>query len=179
MNCTSENNRVPHDARGTSVAAAAGGSEVTDKITGGWAAGVAEASARYAAGVDRRDGEIFRSAFWDDAVLTVPSLVDPSASPTVLRGHDEIGVVVERIARFGRTFHVLGQVFVEQCDDQEALAEVYCVAHHWSRAGAEADHMVLFVRYEDRYRRRGTEVRIASRRVRIDGSEGLQGPDEV
>jgi hypothetical protein len=88
----------------------------------------------------------------------------------VLRGHDELATVVERIGRYERTFHHLGQMAVERLDEAVAHAEIYCIAHHWRSVDPPGGHMVAYVRYEDRYRRlTGGEWCIASRVVHIDG----------
>lgn len=125
---------------------------------------------RYAAGVDRREVGLFLSAFLPDATLTVPS----AGGPAVLRGHDELARVVERIARYDRTFHMLGQVVV---DASGAGGEVYCIAHHWRATGDGTEHMVMYIRYEDEYRRGPDgDWCIATRTLHVDGREVQHEP---
>src|SRR5687768_17484808 len=54
-------------------------------------------SFRYAAGVDRRDLDRFLSSFHADATLTVQGATGDSPPRPPMRGHAEIGKVVERI----------------------------------------------------------------------------------
>ena len=120
----------------------------------------------YARGVDRRDQALFLSAFHPDATLTVPS-------GRVLRGHDQIGRVTEAIKRFDRTFHFLGQAAYEPPDEgldpkETARGEVYCMAHHWTH-GRPA--WVMYIRYQDIYRRDDSSWLITDRRVVVDWEE--------
>jgi hypothetical protein len=117
----------------------------------------------YARGVDRRDRALFLSAFHPDATLIVPS-------GRVLKGHDEIGKVTEAIARFGTTFHFLGQSAYEPPDEGldpagTARGEVYCIAHHWAQ---DRPVLIMYIRYQDIYRRDDSAWRITSRRVVVD-----------
>ncbi|MCW2933156.1 MAG: hypothetical protein JWM19_4118 [Actinomycetia bacterium] len=117
----------------------------------------------YARGVDRRDRALFLSAFHPHATLTVPS-------GQVLRGHDEIGRVTEAIARFGTTFHFLGQSAYEPPDDgldpqDTARGEVYCIAHHWTEGRLA---LTMYIRYQDTYQRGDTGWLITARHVVVD-----------
>ena len=109
------------------------------------------APASYAAGVDRRDQALFLSAFHPEGTLWIPPR-GPGAEPRVLRGHDQLAQVVERIGRYDRTFHLLGQTVLESTGDGVARAETYCVAHHWLTTGDSVEDTVLHIRYEDTYR---------------------------
>jgi ketosteroid isomerase-like protein len=125
----------------------------------------------YASGVDRRDRTLLLSAFHPDATLTVVRHDDPSTSPRTMSGHDEIGRIVERIARYSHTFHFLGQ-HDYGLTDTGATGEVSCIAHHrWAADDAEHDH-VMYIRYLDGYRRgEDGRWRIAARTVGVDWSE--------
>lgn len=126
-------------------------------------------AARYAAGVDRRDRALFLSAFHPDATLTIPARDGGPGSPSTLRGHDELAGVVERIARYDRTFHFVGQALLEPINDDVTRGEVYCTAHHWRAAGDRTQDRVMYIRYADEYRR-GTDGvwRIAERMLHVD-----------
>jgi hypothetical protein len=131
----------------------------------------AAAPARYAAGVDRRRLDLFLSAFVPDGSLWIPARGEGSG-PRVLRGHDELAQVIERIGRFDRTFHLLGQTLVEEVDGDGARGETYCVAHHWLGAGDRVEDTVMFIRYEDTYARTaGGDWRLAERRLHEDARE--------
>jgi hypothetical protein len=128
-------------------------------------------SARYAAGVDRRDADLLLSAFHVDATINVFPQPGSTATPSQMRGHDEIRRVVEMIASYPKTFHFVGQCLFDLGDDI-AHGEVYCVAHHYISDGAHARNKVLYIRYDDEYRPdAGDEWRIVSRGVHVDWSE--------
>jgi hypothetical protein len=126
----------------------------------------------YASGVDRRDRELLLSAFHADATLTVARYDDPTSSPRTMTGHDEIGRIVERIARYSHTFHFLGQ-HDYRITDEGAAGEVSCVAHHRWTDDADRDHdHVMYIRYTDEYQIGDDDPwRIAARTVGVDWSE--------
>jgi hypothetical protein len=127
-------------------------------------------SARYAAGVDRRDLGLFLAAFHPDASLvTYPSA--PGASGHRMQGHHEIGLVIERIGVYRRTFHHIGQGLYD-IGGATATGEVYCVAHHISSNDGQWQERTMYIRYEDEYRSGGGgDWKIASRAVRVDWTE--------
>jgi SnoaL-like domain len=129
-------------------------------------------AASYAAGVDRRQLDLFLSAFHPGAILAVhKAQAGPEHEPRLMRGHAEIGRVVELIARYPATFHLLGQARYH-IEGDLASGEVYCVAHHYDRSDeGDRDH-VMYIRYEDIYRRdRGGPWQIERRDVRPDWTE--------
>ena len=136
-------------------------------ITASDKARMRELAVAYARGVDRRDRDLFLSAFHPHATLTVPS-------GEVLHGHDQIGDVPEAMRRYDRTFHFLGQSAYEPPDEgldpkDTAMGEVYCIAHHW-RHGKPA--WVMYIRYHDIYRRDDQSGwLITARRVVVDWEE--------
>jgi hypothetical protein len=108
-------------------------------------------SLQYAAAVDRRDRESFLEVFHPDAVLRIFNPSDAEQPTAELTGHEQLGEVTTRIARFDRTFHFVGggryDVAVET-----ASGEVPCVAHHLTRGDDPTDY-VMYIRYVDEYRR--------------------------
>jgi hypothetical protein len=127
---------------------------------------------RYAAGVDRRDREVFLSAFATDATLQVfgegPDGDDPVS---IMTGHEEIGAVPSIITRYAKTFHFVGNHLCE-VDGDRATGEVYCTARHLSPSIHGATDFVMFIRYVDRYRRDSERTwLIADRQVHIDWTE--------
>lgn len=125
----------------------------------------------YASGVDRRDLALFLQAFHPDATLAVVrGGDDPAAAPRVMRGHDEIGRVIERIGIYSHTFHFLGQSHYVRTEPG-ASGEVSCIAHHRWHDDVDLDH-VMYIRYRDEYRRgQDGRWRIAARTVGVDWSE--------
>jgi hypothetical protein len=138
-------------------------------------AALRELAERYAAGVDRRDTELFLSAF--DPEQGRLFVFDPSESPEprgTRRGRDELADVITAIARYDRTFHMLGNARYDIADDT-ATGEVYCIAHHLAASpshegGAPTDH-VMYIRYRDDYGRDPHGWRIVERRVLVDWRE--------
>lgn len=129
-------------------------------------------ASRYAAAVDRRDRELLLSVFHVDATLTVVRhhADGTDARPAQMRGHAEIGRVVDRLGAYTHTFHFLGQCDYVR-DDAGASGEVACVAHHRWTDDVERDH-VMYIRYGDEYLPGDDGCwRIASRTVAVDWSE--------
>jgi hypothetical protein len=125
---------------------------------------------RYAQAVDRRDREQFVGVFFPDAVVEV-RLPGTSDDELMLQhGHDEIGPIIEFIKTYPKTMHMLGQSTYE-FDGDTATGEVYCIAHHLDPAFNGPSNYVMYVRYEDRYRRVDGEWRIEKRRVNIDWTD--------
>jgi SnoaL-like domain len=123
-------------------------------------------AATYAAGVDRRERELFLSAFHPGATLAVHQpRAGPHDKPRLMRGHAEIGRVVELIARYPATFHLLGQ----------GRYQVHGDANHYVPGDQGACNYVMYIRYEDEYRRdRGGPWKIERRDVHPDWAETRQ-----
>ena len=125
----------------------------------------------YAAGVDRRDAELFGSAFLSDAELhTFTPVTDEAANVYV--GRDQIATIpAKMVGRYATTFHAVHQ------GDYEALAdgasgEVYCTARHFGGTAAPEGSFVMYIRYRDTYQRdAGGRWRIARRDVHTDHTE--------
>src|SRR2546421_5384750 len=106
---------------------------------------------RYASTIDRGDAEGLLAVFHPDARLRV---FQPSEAPEPRsdhRGHDDLRRIPERIARFEKTFHFLGNARYD-IGDREATGEVYCTAHHLTVDGDRALTYVMYIRYADVYR---------------------------
>jgi len=119
---------------------------------------------RYASAVDTRDRGMLLGVFAPDALVRVfepPG--DGVAAARVMRGHDEIGEIVRRIAVYERTSHLVGAGSF-RVEGDGATGVVHCTAHH---VEGRVDQ-VMRVRYDDRYGRdAGGEWRIRARDVRI------------
>lgn len=106
-------------------------------------------AARYAAGVDQRDTTLLLSAFAADAVLVLPKSMSGSEPGRELHGHKEIATIIDLIARYPRTYHIIGQARY-QFGTGGCAGEIYCVAHHITPE--EGCDLVMYVRYLDTYR---------------------------
>lgn len=118
---------------------------------------------RYASAVDHRDPGEVRQIFADTATLVVQRGENESS----MSGLDEIGKIAEVIARYEKTFHMLGQSSY-QVDGDSATGEVYCVANHLK----DGSNFVMYIRYEDRYVRDPARGWLFSvRRVVVDWTQ--------
>jgi hypothetical protein len=127
-------------------------------------------AARYAAGLDRRDVDLFISAFLPDAQLAFHVDARSTEPDTTRRGHGALRGVPERLAVYAETFHFLGQGMYE-FDGDHATGIVHCIAHHRSGDGVGTDY-VMHMTYEDAYDRDLNGAwRIARRTGRIHWTE--------
>ncbi len=131
-------------------------------------------AARYAAGVDGRRRELLLAAFHTDGELVVHRTPAAGGEPVELRGHAELARVVDVIARYEATFHLVGQGLYE-VDGDFAWGEVACLAHHYRRSADGCSDRVVHIRYHDRYRRgEDGSWRIERREVRPTWAETRQ-----
>jgi hypothetical protein len=129
-------------------------------------------AARYAAGVDRRDRELFLRAFHTEATLRIFHK-DPDGKEVISTrtGHEEIGAIPSMISRYEKTFHFLGNHLYRITGD-EAEGEVYCTARHLSLGINGGLDFIMVIRYQDQYRRDTDENwLIADRLVLVDWTE--------
>jgi 3-phenylpropionate/cinnamic acid dioxygenase small subunit len=133
---------------------------------------IQDLSYRYAAGVDRRDEDLFLSAFDPDATLTVVRTAPDGAEKISVRtGHDELRAIPHLIARYTKTFHFVGNHRIRIVGDA-ATGEVYCTAHHLTVEPEGGRDYVMFIRYQDAYRQDSAgQWLIASRRLVVDWTE--------
>jgi hypothetical protein len=122
---------------------------------------------RYADAVDRRDGAALADLFCADGVLRVRtaggSVINEWGGPDVAR-------LLETLAGYERTFHLVGGCTFDPADD-EVTGRVHCVAHHYERTSSGPVDLVMMVLYHDRYRFDRDEWRIAERVVETGWTE--------
>ena len=121
---------------------------------------IIDLSSNYMRGLDRLDGELERSVFWDDAWCAY-GIYDG--------GPDEfVEFCQTSLASHAANHHFIGQVNIE-LEGDEAFGEVYYQAFHRikNEAGEDRD---LFIsgRYVDRYERRNDVWKIAWRSELVD-----------
>jgi len=128
-------------------------------------------SVTYALAADAHDGRRFSSVFADGGSLTVRSSSRPELVLTAARGSDELAEIPAKLERaYERTFHFLGQ-YQYIVNGHGASGITYCQAGHLSIAGDDVRSHHMYLRYEDRYRRRGEAWEILDRTVWIDWTE--------
>ncbi len=121
---------------------------------------IMDLSSSYMRGLDRLDGDIQRSVFWDDAYL----------SYGIYEGgpDDFIGYCQTALATHASNHHFLGQIQVELAGD-EAYGEVYYQAfHRVNNEAGEPRDLFISGRYVDRYERRDGTWKIAYRSELVD-----------
>lgn len=134
---------------------------------------------QYARAVDVRDTELLLDVFAPHAHVGVYNPAGSEAPLGEMHGHGEIARITKRIARYDKTFHLVGNASYDIAGD-DATGEVYCVAHHLSVEGDAATDSVMYIRYHDRYQRNGDDWKIVDRRVDVDWTESRPasvGPD--
>ena len=116
---------------------------------------------RYTRGIDRRDWELVRSCYHNDAYD------DHAAYQGDRDGFVEW--VARSLPHFEYTMHFIGNQLIE-VDGDVAHAESYCVAYHRRAAtGDEPEQdLIMGLRYVDRLERRNGEWRIAHRVCAMD-----------
>ncbi len=103
-----------------------------------------ELSYRYAAHVDDRDFDALGELFTDDAVLV--------SGAGTRDGRAAILEAMRGLERYGRTFHLVGQVRL-WVEGDGPHGETYCTAHHFT-VGDDDDNAtdrILSIRYHDTY----------------------------
>jgi hypothetical protein len=132
---------------------------------------IARVPKTYSRGVDRRDWELVRSCFADDA------FVDGSRSSAPIA--DYIRTLIPGVEYFPVTMHYMGNQLVEVTGDT-GFVESYCVAYHWKDAdqpgGEHPLNCIVGVRYHDSMVRDGDRWLIARRRVSPDWRRGPYPP---
>ncbi|MEX2293465.1 MAG: nuclear transport factor 2 family protein [Acidimicrobiales bacterium] len=127
-------------------------------------------AARYAAGADRRDPDLFVSAFLAEGRLRRYDPADATEPSTDRQGLDALAQVPGLLDRYSHTFHHLGQSRYDMVGDDTATGEIYCLAHHLTRTDPPV-LQVMHIRYLDRYRRVDGQWGIEDRRVLVDLTE--------
>lgn len=122
-----------------------------------------ELSCKYNRALDRLDGDLMRSVFFEDAwceygIINCPAAEFAAFSMMALGGH---------VANH----HMLGNVLIE-VEGDEAFGEVYFHAYHKyaKPSGDGFEDLVVAGRYIDRYERRDGVWKIAYRSERNDWS---------
>lgn len=100
---------------------------------------------RYARGVDRRDWDLVRSCFSDDAV------VEGSRFSGVI--DDYLAMLRPGVEAFPTTMHFMGNQLAD-IDGDRASTETYAIAHHFGDAEGREERIVMGVRYLDDLERR-------------------------
>jgi hypothetical protein len=144
----------PKDARSREAAMSAVGENAVDYVQ------ILQLQATYARGVDRVDGDLLRSVYWEDATDDHGSFVGEAN-----------GFVAGLVSRLPKNYlgtqHLLGQTYVHSLDDRHATTETYFRASHQTVNTAEAD-FIINGRYLDLLEKRGGVWKILRRELIFD-----------
>lgn len=117
----------------------------------------------YCRGIDRRDAELVRAVYHDDAI-------DDHGGAFIGGADDYVAWVIPHLLNFQSTMHTLHNILIDLDLDApvpSARVESYCIAHH-VRAGQDEELImdVFACRYLDLFEKRpGTQWLIAHRVV--------------
>src|SRR5689334_15596650 len=97
----------------------------------------------YARCADERDLDGFAALFTEDGRLTIS---EGGSERAAFRGRDELRRVLEPMAQYERTLHVVSNHEIES-----DAGSVYCIANHLRKRGDEHENIRMLIRYADRY----------------------------
>jgi ketosteroid isomerase-like protein len=116
--------------------------------------------ARYARGIDRADGALLKSCYFDDAI-------EEHGSSFTGRAHDYVDAAIPKVRNMGVMQHLLGNCHID-LDGDRAYVETYV----WTFLRVERDGRSWDTytggRLHDRFERRNGEWKIAHRRTVFD-----------
>jgi ketosteroid isomerase-like protein len=121
---------------------------------------------RYCRAVDRRDWELLKSVYYEDAI--------DDHGVFSGRGWDFVEFSKSLTATMGPTTHTIGNHLIE-LEGDVAYCESYLTAYHCDIPNSQGEliDMALGARYQDRFEKRDGEWRIANRRVIFDWNQNL------
>ena len=114
---------------------------------------------RYARGVDRRDWDLVRGCFADEATVEGSRFSGPV--------DEYLAMLRPGVEAFPTTMHFIGNQLVE-IDGDRASTESYAIAHHFADSEGRDERIVIGVRYLDDLERRDGRWVIVHRRAVSD-----------
>ena len=121
---------------------------------------IADVMARYARAVDRADGPLLHSCYWDDAIEEHGSSYSGPA-------RDYVDGAMQRLQKTGVMAHYVCNSHVE-LDGDTAYVETYLLTFARFAKDGEPYDTLTGGRLVDRFERRGGEWRIAHRKMAFD-----------
>jgi SnoaL-like domain len=117
----------------------------------------------YALAVDGRDADRFAALFTTTGELAIYEPGEPEPVITY-RGPEELRAVMDLLAAYSTTFHVMAN---HTCSVQgdSAVGQTYCLAHHLTESGSQAQDTLMLILYRDSYEKAGGTWRFGRREV--------------
>ena len=115
---------------------------------------------RYARAIDRADGPLLHSCYWDDAIEEHGSNYSGPARPY-------IDGAIERLQNAGVMMHHVGNIHIELEDDL-AWVESYVLTFARFKKGGEPWDTMTGGRIFDKFEKRNDEWRIFHRKIALD-----------
>jgi len=117
---------------------------------------VSRTMVNYARGIDRRDWDLVRSCFAEDAIVHGTAFEG--------RRDDYLNILRPGVEHFPSTQHFIGNQ-LREVDGHRAFTETYLIARHFADAAGEIDSLITGVRYEDQLLRQDVGWEISRRDV--------------
>jgi 3-phenylpropionate/cinnamic acid dioxygenase small subunit len=127
---------------------------------------IAQLIVTYAQGIDRRDWDLVRSCFADDASV--------EGSRTTAPIDPYLAEMRPGVDYYPTTMHFMGNQLIE-VDGDTGHIQTYAVAYHWKDEEAGKEHpenLIVGVRYRDTVERRADGWIITKRKVEPDWRRG-------
>jgi 3-phenylpropionate/cinnamic acid dioxygenase small subunit len=127
---------------------------------------IAQLVVTYAEGIDRRNWDLVRSCFTDDAEV--------EGSRTTAPIDSYLAELRPGVDYYPTTMHFMGNQLVD-VDGDTGHIQTYAVAYHWKDEEAGKDHpenLIVGVRYRDTVERGASGWKITKRKVEPDWRNG-------
>ena len=130
---------------------------------------------KHSRGVDRADGDLLKSAYWDDAEVAYGGYNGPA--------HPFCEALPTSIKKYAATQHKISNISIDLNQD-DAVVETYVLAFHYlATEGSDADTEMTYIgRYIDHMQKRNNVWKIKFRQVVMDWNQNanataiLEGP---
>lgn len=126
---------------------------------------------RYCRGIDRVDEELLRASYWPDA--------SDSHGPYQGSASGFIEWAMARLASAGRGVHFIGNILIELHGNVAAVETYFQALQLGTDGSGKVQHLHLWGRYADRFEKRDSEWRVASRVVIFDAIDQAESAPQT
>lgn len=95
---------------------------------------------------------------------------DPTSTTAteIYTGREALFPVFDNLHTYDRTMHFVGQCDIHFTAENQATANVYCIAHHWNFVEEQTKLMVAYLRYHDRFSVENGKWLFSERKIIVD-----------